>query len=257
MAAASDANNDNESKPLLKPNYDDDVDVVGVGGGGEKSLKSIDEKVVDVSKVKESPPLHPPVVAGWTANGMPIRHGTVVSRDNMPREQWDSSIITCLGRHDEFCSSDLEVCLLGSVAPCVLYGSNVERLGSAPSTFANHCLPYTGLYFIGNSLFGWNCLAPWFSYPSRSAIRRRFNLEGTCETLHRNCGFCGSFIEDEVHREQCETSCDLAAHIFCHPCALCQEGRELRRRIPHPGFNAQPVLVMVPPSDQTMGRGGV
>lgn len=67
--------------------------------------------------------------------------------------------------------------LLGSVAPCVLYGSNAERLGSAPGTFSNHCLTYLGLYFVGNSLFGWNCLAPWFSYSSRSAIRRRFNLE--------------------------------------------------------------------------------
>lgn len=67
--------------------------------------------------------------------------------------------------------------LLGSVAPCVLYGTNAERLGSAPGTFSNHCLTYSGLYFIGKSLFGWNCLAPWFSYSSRSAIRRKFNLE--------------------------------------------------------------------------------
>lgn len=63
------------------------------------------------------------------------------------------------------------------MAPCVLYGSNVERLGSAPGTFANHCLPYTGLYLLGNTFFGWNCLAPWFSYPIRTAIRRKFNLE--------------------------------------------------------------------------------
>ena len=69
--------------------------------------------------------------------------------------------------------------LLGSVAPCVLYGSNVERLAAAPGTFANSCLPYTGLYMLGNSLFGWNCLAPWFSHPTRTAIRRRYNLEAS------------------------------------------------------------------------------
>lgn len=67
--------------------------------------------------------------------------------------------------------------LLGSMAPCVLYGSNAERLGSAPGTFANHCLPYTGLYLIGQSFFGSNCVAPCFTYPSRTAIRRKFNLE--------------------------------------------------------------------------------
>nr|ACF81552.1 unknown [Zea mays] len=59
--------------------------------------------------------------------------------------------------------------LLGTVAPCVLYGSNVERLAAGQGTFANSCLPYTGLYLLGNSLFGWNCLAPWFSHPTRTA----------------------------------------------------------------------------------------
>lgn len=70
--------------------------------------------------------------------------------------------------------------LLGTLAPCVLYGSNAERIGSSPGSFTNHCLPYTGLFLIGQSFFGWNCMAPWFSYPSRTAIRQRFNLEVGC-----------------------------------------------------------------------------
>nr|KJB16644.1 hypothetical protein B456_002G249400 [Gossypium raimondii] len=147
------------------------------------------------------------------------------------------------------------VSLLGSLVPCVLYGTNVERLGSDPGTFANHCLPYSVLYLIGNSFFGWNCLAPWFSYATRTAIRRKFNLEGSCEALHRSCGCCGSCVEDELQREQCELTCDLATHVLCHPCAVCQEGREIRRRLHHPGFNAQPVFTMVPPGEQTMARG--
>lgn len=144
--------------------------------------------------------------------------------------------------------------LLGSVAPCFLYGSNVERLGSGRGTFANHCLNYSGLYLIGESFFGLNCIAPCFSYPSRTAVRRTFNLEGSCEAFSRSCGCCGSSIEDDVQRELCESACDFATHVFCHPCALCQEGRELRRRLPHPGFNAQPVLVMIPPTEQAMGH---
>lgn len=59
----------------------------------------------------------------------------------------------------------------------MLYGSNAERLDSAPGTFNNHCLTYSGLYLIGNCFFGRNCIAPWFSYPSRTAIRQKFNLE--------------------------------------------------------------------------------
>ncbi|XP_068317683.1 cell number regulator 8-like [Pyrus communis] len=226
--------------------------------------KQFEENQKDAEKPAKASPEKSPTDVGnvngggngcvWTADGLPLGHGSVMG-EPMGRAQWDSSILACLGRNDEFCSSDLEVCLLGSVAPCVLYGSNAERLGSAPGTFANHCLPYSALYLIGNTFFGWNCLAPWFSYPRRTAIRRKFNLEGSCEALNRSCGCCGSFMDDEQQQEQCETACDFATHVFCHPCALCQEGREIRRRLPHPGFNAQPVLVMIPPGEQAMGRG--
>ncbi|KAG8500918.1 hypothetical protein CXB51_003007 [Gossypium anomalum] len=271
------ANNNNleESSPLLSKH-------VGVEEDEKKNLN-----VNNSTDVAASPEARTGAGFGWTADGLPLVHGSVVG-EPMGRSQWDSSLLACLGRNDEFCSSDVEVCLLGSVAPCVLYGSNVERLGSAPGSFANHCLPYSGLYLIGNSFFGWNCLAPWFSYSTRTAIRRKFNLEkfltfcdvfagevqcsilssfirivdlqwttefGTCEALNRSGGCCGSCLEDEVQREQCESTCDFATHVFCHACALCQDGRELRRRLPHPGFNAQPVLVMIPPGEQTMGRG--
>lgn len=188
----------------------------------------------------------------WTADGVPLGHGGSVIGEPISRNQWDSSLFSCLGRNDEFCSSDLEVCLLGSVAPCVLYGSNAERLGSSDGVFANHCLTYAGLYMLGNSLVGSNWLAPWFSYPSRTAVRRRFNLEGTCESLTKSCGCCGSIMEDELQREQCESTCDFATHFFCHYCALCQEARELRRRSPHPGFNGRPIFVMMPPSEQVV-----
>jgi len=192
--------------------------------------------------IKQSPPPQAKGAVGWTAEGVPVGHGSAVG-EPLRRAPWSSGLFACLGRNDEFCSSDLEVCLLGSVAPCVLYGSNVERLSSVPGTFSSHCLRYAGVYLIGNSLFGANVLAPWLSYPSRTAIRRTFNLEGSF----------GSFVDDE----ECESFCDSATHIFCHACALCQEARELRRRLPHPGFKAQPqVLVMIPPGDQTMGRDG-
>ncbi|KAI3473253.1 hypothetical protein Pfo_029855 [Paulownia fortunei] len=229
--------NSEESNPLL-PNQEQEA--------GIKNEKK--SSTTPAGKNSGAPP-PAAIPIGWTADGLPVGEPT------MERSQWNSSIFSCLGRNDEFCSSDLEVCLLGSMAPCVLYGTNVERLGSAPGTFANHCLPYTGLYLIGNAFFGWNCLAPWFSYPIRTAIRRKFNLEGSCEALARSCPCWGSFVEDEVQREQCETACDFATHVFCHACALCQEGREVRRRLPHPGFNTQPVLVMIPPGGQTMGRG--
>ncbi|XP_059305764.1 cell number regulator 8 [Lycium ferocissimum] len=240
--------NNEESNPLLsnqqQPDFKDE----------KKSTKPISSTTGATSPPPfPADPVKPAVPMGWTADGLPMGHG-VMGQPMTRRAQWDSGLCSCFGRNDEFCSSDIEVCLLGSMAPCVLYGSNAERLGSAPGSFANHCLPYTGLYVIGQSFFGSNCVAPFFTYPSRTAIRRKFNLEGSCEALNRSCGCCGSSLEDEVQREQCESACDFATHFFCHPCALCQEGRELRRRLPHPGFNAQQVLVMIPPNEQTMGR---
>ncbi|KAI4349178.1 hypothetical protein L6164_009806 [Bauhinia variegata] len=238
--------NHEESNPLLQQAQQDD----------KKPNEHSNSKTPEAPEALKPLAFEPAIGNGygWTADGLPLGHGSVVG-EPMGRTQWNSSLCACLGRNDEFCSSDLEVCLLGSVAPCVLYGSNVERLGYAPGTFSNHCLPYSGLYMIGNSCFGWNCLAPWFSYPSRTAIRQKFNLEGTCEAATRSCGCCGSFLEDDVQRELCESAGDLATHVFCHACALCQEARELRRRLPHPGFNAQPVMVMIPPAEQSMGRG--
>uniref|UniRef100_A0A0E0MRK5 Cell number regulator 8 n=1 Tax=Oryza rufipogon TaxID=4529 RepID=A0A0E0MRK5_ORYRU len=237
MGAADDANHRHEeASPLLPP---------GGGGGGGK-------------KLHQSPPPSPPEAAKCCADGVPVVMGEPLGAPAPPRESWNSGVLSCLGRNDEFCSSDVEVCLLGSIAPCVLYGSNVERFAARPGTFANSCLPYTGLYMLGNALFGWNCIAPWFSHHTRTAIRRRYNLEasfGSFEAFTKQCGCCHGLVEDEGNREHLEVACDLATHYFCHPCALCQEGRELRRRVPHPGFNGRSVLVMTPPKEQTMGRG--
>lgn len=146
--------------------------------------------------------------------------------------------------------------MLGCCAPCVLHGSNAERLGSKPgaATFATHCLPYTALYLLGNCFFGWNCFAPCFSYPNRTAIRLKFNLRGTGEALAKSIACSHNITMNELQRDHCESACDLATHVSCHPCALCQEARELRRRLPHPGFTTKPVIVMLPPGGQTMGR---
>uniref|UniRef100_A0A0D9UWZ8 Cell number regulator 8-like n=1 Tax=Leersia perrieri TaxID=77586 RepID=A0A0D9UWZ8_9ORYZ len=218
MGAAGDDNRHGEASPLLPS-----------GGAGEKL-----------------PPSYPPssapeAAAKGCADGVPFVMGEPLGAPTagggVPRESWNSGLLSCVGRNDEFCSSDLEVCLLGSIAPCVLYGSNAERIAARPGTFANSCLPYTGLYMLGNALFGWNCLAPCF------------------EAFTKQCGCCHSFAEDEANREDLEVACDIATHYFCHPCALCQEGREVRRRVPHPGFNGRSVMVMMPPTEQTMGRG--
>lgn len=92
--------------------------------------------------------------------------------------------------------------LLGSLAPCVLYGSNVERLGSAPRAFTNHCMAYAALCLVGNSFFGWNCLAPWLSYNSRTALRRRFNLQVSILSFLLLCSYVSISITVCVAKTQ-------------------------------------------------------
>ncbi|XP_051114185.1 cell number regulator 8-like [Andrographis paniculata] len=197
------------------------------------------------------PPPAETVPLGWPAVGEPT---------TMQKTPWQTGILSCLGNGHEFYSSDLEVCVVGVAAPCVLHGSNAERIGvgSSSGSFASHCLPYTGLCILGNCLFGWNCLAPWFSYHNRTAIRHKFNLQGNCEVVGQTCGCCGGSAMDEVRQEQCETACDFATHVFCHACAICQEAREVRYRLPYPhsqnNIQGTPVVLMIPPAGQTMGN---
>ncbi|KAE9447915.1 hypothetical protein C3L33_20184, partial [Rhododendron williamsianum] len=74
-------------------------------------------------------------------------------------------------------------------------------------------------------------------------------MHGGCEALNRSYGCWKCCLE----QEECY---DIFIHLFCHACALCQEARELHRRLPDPGFNSQPLLVTIPPGQQTMGRDG-
>ncbi|EMS52685.1 hypothetical protein TRIUR3_09567 [Triticum urartu] len=155
------------------------------------------------------PPAQDPVKG--CADGVPVVMGEPVTAPAgaEPRESWDSGILSCLGRNDEFCSSDLEVLHEA--------GFIVMALSSLPFLF-------------------------------------KLEKKGSFEAFTRQCGCCGGLAEDEERREHLEVACDLATHYFCHPCALCQEGRELRRRVPHPGFYGRSVVVMMPPTEQTMGR---
>lgn len=187
----------------------------------------------ELESVVEGVPLHPPAAPP------------------AERAAWSTGLFACFGCNDEFFSSDLEVCVLGSFAPCLLYATNVERLHpSNDSSFANHCLAYTGLLCLGKFIFGWNALAPCLSFSSRSEMRSQYNIMGTGEWFSRSCGCCTSCVEGE-HSEGCESGCDFATHYLCHQCALCQEGREIRRRMPHPGF-FRAYTSMNAPTEQAM-----
>lgn len=61
----------------------------------------------------EKPPQAPALAPEATklyADGVPVVIGEPVAAHAIPRESWSSGILSCLGRNDEFCSSDVEVC---------------------------------------------------------------------------------------------------------------------------------------------------
>lgn len=84
------ANADKES-PLLNPDNEHDKHKCDVGAS---------------TKAKEDTRCGGAAV-GWAANDLP----PTVTGEPAPRAQWSSGLFSCLGRTDEFFSSDLEVCM--------------------------------------------------------------------------------------------------------------------------------------------------
>ncbi|OIT34171.1 hypothetical protein A4A49_53151 [Nicotiana attenuata] len=84
--------NNEESNPLLSPEVKDE-------------LKNSNNKPIISSAAGAIPAAFP---MGWTADGLPMGHGVV---GETIRGQWDSGLCACFGRNDEFCSSDIEVCV--------------------------------------------------------------------------------------------------------------------------------------------------
>lgn len=74
-------------------------------------LKANDTKICSKGDAKTASIESPPAAEeyGWTADGLPVSHGSVIG-EPIGRNQWNSGLFSCLGRNDEFCSSDLEVC---------------------------------------------------------------------------------------------------------------------------------------------------
>ncbi|CAI5978699.1 unnamed protein product [Closterium sp. NIES-65] len=82
------------------------------------------------------------------------------------------------------------------------------------------------------------------SWSSRSAIRTQFGLQSGAERVTSDPS------------DGCDRCCDCFLHFICHRCALCQEAREIRRRLPLSGPNSSSAsgVVVAPPSVQAMNH---
>eukprot|EP00850_Spirogloea_muscicola_P007825 SM000040S14837 [mRNA] locus=s40:583348:590425:- [translate_table: standard] len=130
----------------------------------------------------------------------------------MERQLWRTGLFECWGRGDGLDSSDCEVCALGTFAPCILYGSNMERLHPNESgSFFNNCWAYCGLFVLGKLLMKGNFLAPCLSFPLRTELRLKYNLQGQAEQIHQSSGCCGSCITETSDRGRLTMAPHLAA----------------------------------------------
>ncbi|KAL5222492.1 hypothetical protein ABZP36_027205 [Zizania latifolia] len=83
-------------------------------GAADDKLEEASPLLPPAYTAEKLPPLTPPApeAAKCCADGVPVVMGEPLSASagSVPRESWNSGILSCLGRNDEFCSSDLEVC---------------------------------------------------------------------------------------------------------------------------------------------------
>lgn len=139
---------------------------------------------------------------------------------------------------------DPEACLWGTLAPCLLYAV-IKRNVFNPAASGDNgtSLSISGvnpcdvLVYFGNVIFDyWCCICYGCRAPSlgnsRYGIRSKYNLVmAPCD--------------------------DGQVHLFCHPCALCQESREViaRNRVLYPQVStvvAAPTVVTQPPAAAVM-----
>lgn len=129
--------------------------------------------------------------------------GSNVPRADLAEQPWSSGLFDCC--------QDTDSCLLGLFCPCVLFGKNVEKLHSRPffGPCCIHCVLGGGVAFgaswvVGPAAF-WLTLVSCYACGYRTEIRSKYHLQP------RPCGDC-------------------ATHFWCHPCAICQETREMKKR---------------------------
>jgi len=117
------------------------------------------------------------------------------------------------------CESDMTICLLGCVCPCILFGKVAEKLDGD----VTHCLTAAIVWYILQQFTFCGCI---YSCGYRRKLRAKYNLP-----------------EKPLP--------DCLVHFLCWPCAFCQEYRELHvRRIREEAWDYR--TVTAPPPEQSM-----
>ena len=118
------------------------------------------------------------------------------------QDDWSTSLFGCC--------SDCAVCCTGYCLPCVLYAENGKLLHEFQDSAENHNYALdVVLYLTVCCVTNCQCI---LGMMRRGEIRRKYGLE--------------------------ESPCnDCLVHCCCHPCAQCQESREMKLHLTS-GFSA-------------------
>ncbi|GLT59561.1 hypothetical protein SLA2020_323730 [Shorea laevis] len=165
----------------------------------------------------------PYIPLGQSDPELPFPAHPASPQDGAVQSQWSSGICACC--------DDMQSCCIGLFCPCFLFGKNAEFLGSG--TLIGSCMTHFILWGFINSLCcilteGFllglpGCFVACYACGYRKALRAKYNLQ------EAPCG-------------------DFATHFFCHPCAICQEYREIRER----AGDTNNLAVVTAPPVQTM-----
>ncbi|XP_002971358.2 protein PLANT CADMIUM RESISTANCE 10 [Selaginella moellendorffii] len=148
--------------------------------------------------------------------------GTVPFHQHERPLRWTSGICAC--------SDDIPSCCLGLFCPCILFGRNVETLEDRP--WVGPCVMHLLLWGAVTGL----CCA----LTEGTAL----GVAASCVSCYA-CGYRKT-LRDKYNLEDAPCG-DFLTHLCCHPCAVCQEYREMKERGTYSG-----IPVTVAPGNQVM-----
>ncbi|KAJ0256243.1 Protein PLANT CADMIUM RESISTANCE 12 [Hirschfeldia incana] len=102
------------------------------------------------------------------------------------------------------CHQDGHICVQTAIMPCISFAQNTEIVNRGTIPCMNAGLIHLALGFVGCCWL--------YAFPNRSRLREHFALP------EEPCG-------------------DFWVHLFCTPCAICQESRELKNRGADPSIS--------------------
>ncbi|CAI5463676.1 unnamed protein product [Closterium sp. Yama58-4] len=159
-------------------------------------------------------------------------------------EPWSTGIFACF--------KDQRSCIQGLFCPCVLFGKNVEALRDDipwSAACACHVLCIEGGVALGSALL---CCPAYITVDPQTL----FLLGETLFFCWWMCGIYTGLFRQELQKKYhlknapCDPCC---VHCILHPCALCQEHREMVIRLPvlDEGVSLNP-----PPQQEMAAVGG-